>query len=323
VKAIGIWTGIASLGIPLGPIVAGWLLERFWWGSVFLLNLPIAIIALAAGAVLVPDSRNPAPPRADLPGMVSSATALTALLYGIIEAPSKGWTSLVVIGAFVAAALIGAAFVAHEARTPEPMLDLALFRERRLAWGTTAIGLASLALTGLTFELTQYLQIAKGYTPLQAGLRFVPIALGFGIAGPASQRLVARIGVARTVAGGLGVVAALFAILSQIDAATSYWLLGPVLFGVGIGVGAAFVPATDAVMATFPQANASLGSAINDTSRQVGAALGIGIMGSLANATYASRIRVPAARLGWNVATAARQSVNAAVQIADRIGSSR
>jgi hypothetical protein len=200
------------------------------------------------------------------------------------------------------------------------MLDLALFREPRLAWGTIAVGLASLAITGLAFELTQYLQIAKSYTPLQAGLRFVPIALGFGIAGPASQRLVARVGAAQTVAGGLGVVAALFAALSQIDAATSYWLLGPMLFGVGIGVGAAFVPATDAVMATVPEANASLGSAINDTSRQVGAALGIGIMGSLANAVYASRIRLPAAGLGSNVAAAARQSVNAAVQIADRIG---
>jgi EmrB/QacA subfamily drug resistance transporter len=320
VRAIGIWTGIASLGIPLGPIVAGWLLERFWWGSVFLLNLPIAIISLVAGAVLVPESRNLAPRRLDPVGMASSAAALTALVYGIIEAPSKGWTSPAVIGAFVTAAVIGAAFVAHEARTTEPMLDLALFRQPRLAWGTVAISLASLALTGLAFELTQYLQVAKGYTPLQAGLRFVPIALGFGIAGPASQRLVARLGVARTVAGGLGVVAALFALLSQIDAATSYWLLGPVLFGVGIGVGAAFVPATDAVMATVPEGNASLGSAINDTSRQVGAALGIGIMGSLANAAYASRIGPAATRLGSGVAAAARQSVNAAVQIADRIG---
>jgi EmrB/QacA subfamily drug resistance transporter len=320
VKAIGIWTGVASLGIPLGPIVSGWLLGRFWWGSVFLLNLPIVIVALVAGAVLVPESRNPAPPRADLVGMVSSAAALTALVYGIIEAPSKGWTSPAVIGAFIAAAVVGAAFVAHESRTAEPVLDLALFRRPRLAWGTIAVGLASLAITGLAFELTQYLQIAKGYTPLQAGLRFVPIALGFGIAGPASQRVVARLGVARTVAGGLGVVAALFALLSQIEAGTSYWLLGPVLFGVGVGVGAAFVPATDAVMTTVPEATASLGSAINDTSRQVGAALGIGLMGSLANAAYASRVRVPAARLGSNVATAARQSVNAAVQVADRIG---
>jgi EmrB/QacA subfamily drug resistance transporter len=320
VRAIGIWTGIASLGIPLGPIVAGWLLERFWWGSVFLLNLPIAIIALAATSVLVPESRDPSRPRADVLGMVSSATALTALVYGIIEAPSKGWTSPPVIGAMVIAVVTGTAFVAHEARTREPMLDLGLFRRPRLAWGAIAITLASLAITGLAFELTQYLQIAKGYTPLQAGLRFVPIALGFGIAGPASQRLVSRLGVARTVASGLGILAALFAALSRIDATTSYWLLGPLLFGVGIGVGTAFVSSTDGVMASVPEANASLGSAINDTSRQIGAALGIGVIGSLASTTYTSQIRRPTALFGPSLAASARQSVNAAVQIANRIG---
>jgi EmrB/QacA subfamily drug resistance transporter len=319
VKAIGIWTGVASLGIPLGPIIGGWLVEQFWWGSVFLLNLPIVLVALFATWVLVPESRNPAPPRPDIPGLILSVGALTALVYGIIEAPTNGWTSTRVIVAFAGAVVIGTAFIAHETRTQAPMLDLGLFANARLRWGTIATLLASLALTGLAFNLTQYLQIVQGYTPLQAGLRFAPLAIGFGIAGPASQRLLTRLGSGRAVAAGLGVLGAVFALLSRIDATTSYWLLGPALLLIGVGVGAAFVPATDAVMAAVPEANAGLGSAINDTSRQVGAALGIAIMGSIANTTYTNQINTTATRLRPTLAAVAKQSVTAAERVAQTL----
>jgi EmrB/QacA subfamily drug resistance transporter len=319
VKAIGIWTGIASLGIPLGPIVGGWLLEQFWWGSVFLLNVPIVVVALAAGLILVPESRHPAPPRPDLPGLVLSAAALTFLVYGIIEAPASGWTSPAVLGSLVAALATGAGFVVHERRVREPMLDLRLFGNPRLAWGTGAVTLAALALTGLAFELTQYLQFVQGYTPLQAGLRFLPLAIGFGIAGPVSQRLVPRIGTGRTVAVGLGVVAVLLAALSRAQPGTSYWLVSAELLLIGSGVGAAFVPATDAVMAAVPEANAGLGSAINDSGRQVGAALGIGILGALTNMGYASGIGAAVSGLDPEVAAAAKRSVGAALQMAGEI----
>src|SRR6266498_942592 len=259
VKAIGIWTGIASLGIPLGPIVGGWLLENFWWGSVFLLNVPIAIAALAGGWILVPESRHPAPPRPDLPGLALSVVALTSLVYGIIEAPSSGWMSAAVIGSLGLAVLAGATFVLHEARAREPMLDLRLFRNPRLAWGTVAMTLAGLAIGGLAFLLTQYLQFVQGYTPLQAGLRFLPIAIGFGIASPITQRLVPRIGTTRTVATALGGGALLFAVLSLVGPQTSYWLVGAALLLIGLGIGAALVPSTDAVMAAVPGENAGLG----------------------------------------------------------------
>jgi len=320
VKAIGIWTGIASIGIPLGPIVGGWLLGQFWWGSVFLLNVPIAIAALASGWFLVPESRHPAPPRPDLPGLVLSIAALTSLIYAIIEAPTTGWISLAVLGALGAAVVTGAAFVVHEARRPDPMLDLRLFRNPRLGWGTGAVTLAALALTGLAFELTQYLQFVQGYTPLQAGLRFLPLAIGFGVAGPLTQRLVPRIGTTRVVAAALGGAAVLLAALSRVEPETSYWLVGAALLFIGLGVGAAFVPSTDAVMAAVPEANAGLGSAINDSGRQVGAALGIGILGALANAGYRSGIGNAVSSLGPDLAATAKRSVGAALQVSGGMG---
>jgi EmrB/QacA subfamily drug resistance transporter len=320
VKAIGIWTGVASLGIPLGPIVGGWLLEQYWWGSVFLLNVPIALAALAAGWTLVPESRHPTPPRPDLPGLALSVAALTTLVYGIIEAPASGWTSAKVAGSLATALVAGTAFVLREARAREPMLDLRLFRNPRLSWGTAAMTLAGLAIGGLAFLLTQYLQFVHGYTPLQAGLRFLPIAIGFGIASPIAQRLVPRIGTTRTVAAALGGGALLFASLSLIGPATSYWLVGPALLLFGLGLGAAFVPATDAVMAAVPGENAGLGSAINDSGRQVGAALGIGILGALANAGYRSGIGGAVSSLSPDLAAAAKRSVGAALEIAARVG---
>jgi EmrB/QacA subfamily drug resistance transporter len=320
VRAIGIWTGVASLGIPLGPIVGGWLLEQFWWGSVFLLNVPIALAALAAGWLLVPESRHPSPPRPDLLGMVLSVVALASLVYGIIEAPARGWTSAAVIGSLALAVVAGAGFVLREARVREPMLNLRLFRNPRLGWGTVATTLAGFAIGGLAFLLTQYLQFVQGYTPLQAGVRFLPLAVGFGIASPVSQRLVPRVGTTRTVALALAAVAALFAALSSVEPGTSYWLVGPALLLIGLGIGTVFVPSTDAVMAAVPGENAGLGSAINDSGRQVGAALGIGILGALANAGYRSGIDEAVTSLSPEQAAAATRSVGAALEIAVGLG---
>lgn len=224
------------------------------------------------------------------------------------------------IGSLALAVLAGATFVRHEARVREPMLDLRLLRNPRLGWGTVAMTLAGLAIGGLAFTLTQYLQFVQGYTPLQAGLRFLPIAIGFGIASAITQRLVPRIGTTRTVAAALGGSALLFASLSFVGPETSYWLVGAALLLIGLGIGAAFVPATDAVMAAVPGENAGLGSAINDSGRQVGAALGIGILGAFANAGYRSGIGGAVSSLSPDLATAAKQSVSAALEIAGGVG---
>ena len=164
-KAIGVWTSVAGLGVTIGPVLGGWLLGHFWWGSVFLLNIPIVVVALGLGLFLVPESRDPQAGRIDLPGMVLSAGALAALVYAIIEGPSSGWLSPVVIGGFAVALVIGGAFVAYERRTTHPMLDMGLFKDLRFAVGAATIAVASLALAGLTFTLIQYFQVVRDYTP--------------------------------------------------------------------------------------------------------------------------------------------------------------
>ncbi len=224
------------------------------------------------------------------------------------------------VAALATALVAGAAFFRHEARTREPMLDLRLFRNPRLGWGTAAVTLAGLTIGGLAFELTQYLQFVQGYSPLQAGLRFLPLAIGFGLAGPVSQKLVPRIGTGRTTAAALGGAALVLAALSQVSASTSYLFVGPILLAIGLGVGLAFVPSTDAVMAAVPGQNAGLGSAINDAGRQVGAALGIGVLGAIANAVYRSGIGDAFSSAGQNVAAAAKRSVGAALQASGEVG---
>lgn len=317
VKAIGIWAGVAHLGIPLGPVLGGWLLERYWWGSVFLINVPIVVAVLVAGWLLVPESRHPSPPRVDLLGMVLSTASLSSLLYAIIEAPESGWSGGQVIAGVGLAVIAGIGFIGHERRVPEPMLDLRLFGNARLKWGTIAITLAMFALAGLTFDLTQFLQFVKGYSPLEAGLRILPLVVGFGLAGHIGQHLVRRVGTRWAVAGGLGAIAALLLAFAQVESMTAYWLLGSGLFLIGIAMGTVFIPSTDAVMAAVPEVNAGLGSALNDTSRQVGAALGVGVLGSLTNATYSAQIEDSLTGLAPDMAALAKRSVGAAIQIAD------
>jgi EmrB/QacA subfamily drug resistance transporter len=320
VKAIGIWAAIAHLGIPLGPVLGGWLLQRYWWGSVFLINVPIIAAVLLAGWFLVPESRHPAPPRPDPLGMVLSTTSLASFLYAIIQVPESGWLSAEVAAGFGLAFFGAIAFIGHERRAREPMLDLRLFRDPRLKWGTIAITLAMFALAGLTFDLTQFLQFVRGYSPLEAGLRILPLVIGFGLAGHLGQHFVRRLGTRSSLAGGLGVMAVLLAGFAQVNPSTGYLLLGGALFLIGIAMGTVFIPATDAVMAAIPEVNAGLGSALNDTSRQVGAALGIGILGSVTQAAYSAKVDDSLGALSPAMATLSKRSVGAALQVADAIG---
>ncbi len=319
-KAIAIWAAIAHLGIPLGPVLGGWLLDRYWWGSVLLVNVPIVLLVLVVGHLVVPESRNPATPRADLLGMALSTASLAALLYAIIAGPENGWLSAQVIGGLLLALITGIAFVAHERRAEEPMLDLGLFRDARLKWGTIAITLAMFALAGLTFDLTQFLQVVKVYSPLDAGLRILPLVIGFGVAAHVGQHLVRHIGVRRAVGGGLGAIALLLVAFAQVESTTSYWPVGSMLLLIGIALGTVFIPSTDAVMAAVPEANAGLGSALNDASRQVGAALGIGVLGSLTNAAYSAQIEGSIAGLPPDAAYMSSRSVGAAVEVARTVG---
>lgn len=319
-RAIAIWAAIAHLGIPLGPVLGGWLLDRYWWGSVLLINIPIVLLVMIMGRLVVPESRNPTTPRADLLGMALSTASLASLLYAIIAGPETGWSSAQVIIGLCLAVITGTAFVGHERRVPEPMLDLGLFRDPRLKWGTTAITLAMFALAGLTFDLTQFLQVVKAYSPLDAGLRILPLVIGFGLAAHMGQHLLRHVGIRRALGGGLGVIAVLLVAFAQVESTTSYWLVGSMLLLIGVALGTVFIPSTDAVMAAVPEANAGLGSAINDASRQVGAALGIGVLGSLTNAAYSAQIGDSIAGLPPDVANVSSRSVAAAVEAARTLG---
>jgi EmrB/QacA subfamily drug resistance transporter len=321
-RAIGVWAGVAGLGIAIGPVTGGWLLEHFWWGSVFLVNLPVVAVALLAGRLLVPTSRDPAPRRLDPAGTVLSFAGLAGVLYGIIEAPAQGWTHGPVLAAFVAGVAVLAAFVAWERHTDHPMLDMRFFRNPRFSGASVAIMLVFFALFGTIFFLTQYLQFVLGYGTLRAGLAIAPTALVLMVSAPLAPVLTARVGTKVMVATGLAIVAAGLVILSTAGVNSGY---GPVLATIvvlGVGMGLAMAPATDSIMGSLPRAQAGVGSAVNDTTRMVGGLLGVAILGSLLSAGYHATIDGSAAvaRLPTSAASAARDSLGGAVAASARVG---
>jgi EmrB/QacA subfamily drug resistance transporter len=319
-KAIAIWSGVAGVGIGLGPIVAGLLLEWFWWGSVFLINVPIAAAALVAGWWLVPDSRDPAHTRLDPGGALLSISAVSLLVYAIIEAPGHGWTAPLTLALFAASALLIGLFAWWELRTAHPMLDIALFRNRRFSLGAAAIGITFFALFGTIFAFTQYLQFVQGYTPLEAGTRLIPLALGVAIGAGRSDHLVRRFGTTRVVAGGMLLVALVLTSLTLLDPGSPSWIIGLTVFVLALGMGNVMAPSTDAVMGAVPEAKAGVGSAMNDVVRQVAGALGVAIIGSIMNTAYANRMDGPTAALPDAAAEPAANSVGGALRVASQLG---
>lgn len=319
-KAIGIWAGMAAVGIPLGPLLSGWLLRSYSWGSVFWINVPIALTALIIGAFLVPESRDPSAKRIDWAGALLSIGGLTALVYAIIEAPSRGWTDSLVLGGFTAAAVLLACFIIFEKKISQPMLDMNLFRNRRLSLGSGSIGIAFLALFGSIFLLTQYFQFVRGYSALSAGLRLLPFAIGMMLGSSNSHRLVRRFGVKPVITAGLVIIAVTLGTVLTLGVDTPYWILGTEIACMALGFALVMAPGSNEVMSVVPEENAGVGSALNDTVRQVGGALGVAILGSALNSVYSSHMAGQVARLPAAAAAAAQDSVGAATQIAATIG---
>jgi EmrB/QacA subfamily drug resistance transporter len=319
-RAITIWAGVSGLGVGLGPLVGGLLIENFAWSSVFLLNVPIAAIALLLGFVFVPESRDPSGARLDLPGAVLSIGAVSSLVYGIIEAPANGWTSTITLAAFVIAAVLGLAFAWRETHTSEPMLDLALFRDRRFTAGAGAIALTFFAMFGVIFGLTQYLQFVLGKTALEAGTLMVTLAVGIPVGARISLKAVAHAGTNRVIGGGLVLVALVLLSFTQWTPTTDTWIVSGTLFVLAIGMANVMAPATGAVMSAVPEAKAGVGSAMNDLLRQLGGALGVAVIGSVMNTAYRDRMAGAVSGLPAQAAAAAGDSVGAAVAIAGRLG---
>jgi EmrB/QacA subfamily drug resistance transporter len=289
-RAIGIWAGVSGLGVAIGPLAGGWLLEHYWWGSIFLVNLPVIAVGVALVLTLVPTSKAASAPRIDIPATVLSITGLTALLYGVIEAPNNGWTDTVTIASFAIAAVLILVFILWERHTDHPMLDVRFFKNPRFSAASIAITLVFFAMFGSLFFLTQYLQFVLGYSALKAGAALIPVALSLMVAAPLSANLVQHLGTKFVVTAGLLIVASGFIVLSRATTDSGYGLIALVLTIIGIGMGTAMAPATDSIMGSLPVDKAGVGSAVNDTTREIGGALGIAVLGSITASAYKTRI---------------------------------
>jgi EmrB/QacA subfamily drug resistance transporter len=318
-RAIGIWAGTAAIGIGLGPLTGGLLLQVFAWQSVFLVNVPVAVVALLLGIRLVPDSRDPKPGAFDLIGAMLSATALLAFVWAVIEAPSRGWTSIAVIVAVVAAALLAAAFIAWERHVDSPMLNLVYFRNPRFSIGSLSISIIFFSLMAAIFALTQYLQYAHGYSALQAGATMLPLALGLMLSATSSSRFVTALGTKRVVAGGLILLALVLAATVLWTPGLAVWLIIVWWFVLGLAMGSVMAPATDSVMGSVPPAKAGVASAMNDVTRQVGGALGVAIVGSLIDSIYSNRMGATAAQLPAALRGRVQASIGAADAVATHV----
>jgi EmrB/QacA subfamily drug resistance transporter len=286
VRAIGIWSATTGIGVALGPILGGLLLAHFWWGSVFLLNVPIALVGLLAVAWIVPNSKNPCSLRPDVFGVVLSMVGLGLLLWGIIEAPNRGWTSPLILGSMAGAMVVISLFVVWERRSDHPMLPLRFFASRRYSVAISALALVLFALLGMFFLMTQFLQFDLGYSPLQAGIRIVPMALALLVIAPLSVLVARSIGTKYVVGTGLLLISVAFGLLSRTSVMGTYRDSFVPFLIVGVGVALALAPCTESVMGSLPTEQAGVGSATNDTAMQVGGALGIGVLGTALNLRY-------------------------------------
>jgi EmrB/QacA subfamily drug resistance transporter len=289
-RAIGVWAGVSALGLAIGPVTGGFLLEHFWWGSVLLVNVPVVVGALVGGWFLVPDSRDPAAPRIDVPGALLSMAGLATLLWGLIEGPTKGWRSGEVLGAFAVGIALITAFLFWERHTDEPMLDVNFFRKPRFSAASGAITFTFMALMGTIFVLTQYLQSVHGFSPLKAGAVLIPMSAVMMVLAPMSARVVERVGTKLVLGSGLIVVSAALSLMSLFTVGTSTILIILVTMLMGAGMANVMAPATESIMGSLPREKAGVGSAVNDTTRQVGGAIGVALIGSLLASRYGGHV---------------------------------
>jgi EmrB/QacA subfamily drug resistance transporter len=303
-KAIGVWAGVSALGLGIGPVAGGFLLSHFYWGSVFFVNVPIVVVGLIAGWFLIPDSRDPSAPRLDPFGALLSMAGLATLLWSIIEGPTHGWTSTPIAATFVAGVAILAGFITWELHYSSPMLDIRFFKNPRFTAASAAITLVFLALFGSLFLLTQYLQAVLGFSPLKAGALLVPQAVVIMIAAPLSSVRVQRFGNKVVVATGLTIAAIGTAGYALFQVHSSIWLVMGVTMVIGLGMGNVMAPATDSIMGSLPRAKAGVGSAMNDTTRQTGGAIGVAVLGSILASRFHSKVASAGALVHLPVALA-------------------
>lgn len=318
-RAIAIWAGIAGGGAALGPIISGLLLEHFWWGSVFLVNVPVIVIALVAGRVLVPTSRDPNEQRLDVVGALISIGAIGSLVYAIIEAPNHGWVSSESLACFLLAAVLLTSFVAWERRTDEPMLDMSYFADRRFSVASASLALVYFAMFGAMFLLTQYFQLILDYGTLEAGLQPLPFPIIMMLVAPNTPKLAARIGATRMVSTGLAVLGLAVLSFTQFDGNTSYPVIALSIAALAFGMALTMSPLTASIMSSVPRERAGVGSSMNDTARELGGALGVAVLGSLVASRFGGRIGPVVAGLDPSWQREAESSLSGSLQVAERL----
>ena len=313
-RAIGIWASVAGGSVALSITWSGVMLENFWWGSIFLGMAAVAAAALVSGWWLLPTARHPDQARLDPLGAAASVVGVTGLLYGFIQAPDDGWTAAPILAAFAVGIAALAGFVAWERHTAYPMLDIRFFAERRFSMGSLAIVAAYLALLGMYFVFTQYLQLVRGYSPLAAGLYALPAGLAQFAVANVARPLVARYGIRPVLACGLVASAVGLAVLAASQVASPQWIFEVGLALLGVGIGLPMPPATGAVMSALPPHKAGVGSAVNDLARELGGAFGIGVLASITLSVY--RARLGPALAGHSVQTVASAQAGLAQALA-------
>ncbi|MFD1660932.1 MFS transporter [Streptomyces caeni] len=317
-KAVGAVSAASALGLPLGPITGGWLLNHFWWGSVFLINVPMAAIGIIACVFLLPETADPASPRVDALSTALTATGLGSLIYAIIEAPDRGWGDPLVLALLATAVGLIALLVVRERRSARPMLELSLLTHRGFLLNTLAATLVMFVLSGLMFVLPQYLQAVLGHDALATGVRMLPMMGGMLIAARGAGPIVARFGPRAVISSGLVVLAFAAFLGSRTTVDDGYGFTALWLSVTGVGFGFAVVPAMDAALGALPPDRAGSGSGLMMTIRQVGSAIGIALLGSLLAGTYQGRLDTVG--LPDTAARAASDSVVGAHVVAARLG---
>jgi len=315
-KAMSVWAGMAAVGIGLGPLIGGSVIELWSWPAVFWINVPVAVAALALSLRLVPESRDPHPGALDTLGVLLSIAGLGSLVWAVIEAPKRGWTDHLVLAAFAAALVLGVLFVRHQLRTRDPLLDVGLFRQPAFSLGSFAISSAFFALFALIFLMTQYLQIVQGRSAIEAGLVMLPLAIGLVIGSGVSHKVSLKLGIPKQLFGALIILAAGIGAVALWHPGTPTWVVALFFFLVPLAMGNVMAPATVAIMSAVPEAKAGVGSAMNDVNRQVAGALGVAIIPSIANSLYSSKVDSATAALPPGIAHTASDSVGGAAGVA-------
>ncbi|MET7512769.1 MFS transporter [Streptomyces sp. NPDC005480] len=320
-KAIGIWAGGVGIAIAIGPITGGLLLDHFWWGSVFLVNVPIVIIAVVLMLALVPDSRDPHPGRIDLVGVALSVVGLVLLVYGIIKGGQLAdFADPVVLLTIAAGLVVLIGFVLYEKRSDHPSIDIKYFKNKVFSAAIAAIALVFFALMGVTFFSVFYTQSVRGYSPLQTGLLMLPLAAAQLIFAPRARLVVDRFGVRATTTGGLVILAAMLAAFTILDADTPIWILEVIFFFMGTGMAHVMTPTSVVIMQALPREKAGSASALSNTFRQVGGALGIAVLGSVLSTAYRSGIEDKLVLLPAGLRHTAGESIEATLGVAAKLG---